>query len=322
MKVIITGTAGFIGWRTAELLLQNGYTVVGIDNLNNYYDVKLKEYRLSKLIPHKRFTFIKGDIEDLDLLKEIFERFKPRVVINLAARAGVRASIQNPFVYYTTNVMGNLNLLELSVKFNVNKFILASTSSLYAGQKMPFKENLPVNEPISPYAASKKSAEVTSYTYHYLYGLKVNILRFFTVYGPLGRPDMAPLRFLFWIYNEEPVIVFGSGKESRDFTYIDDIARGIVRTIEIPNEFEIINLGTGSNPVSIIEVINIYEKLLHKKARIVFKEKNKADMESTWADITKAQNILHWTPQVDIEQGLEKTVKWFLEEGRSIGFKI
>ncbi len=322
MRILLTGVAGFIGWKTAEFLLKDDYEVTGIDNINDYYDIRLKEYRLSKLKPFKNFRFIKGDIENHEFLKEVFEEAKPQVVINLAARAGVRASIENPHIYYTTNVMGNLNLLELSIKYNVEKFILASTSSLYAGQKMPFKEDLAVNTPISPYAASKKSAEVTSYTYYYLYGLNVIVLRFFTVYGPASRPDMAPLRFLKWMYDNKPVTIYGTGDQSRDFTYIDDIVRGIIMSIEKINGFEIINLGRGKKPVSIIELIHKYEALLGKKAHIVFKAPNKADMESTWADITKAKSLLGWEPEVYIDEGLKRTVEWYLKEGKDIGFEL
>ncbi len=322
MRILLTGVAGFIGWKTAEFLLKDDYEVTGIDNINDYYDIRLKEYRLSKLKPFKNFRFIKGDIENHELLKEVFEEAKPQVVINLAARAGVRASIENPHIYYTTNVMGNLNLLELSIQYNVEKFILASSSSLYAGQKMPFKEDLAVNTPISPCAASKKSAEVTSYTYYYLYGLNVIVLRFFTVYGPASRPDMAPLRFLKCMYDNKPVTIYGSGNQSRDFTYIDDIARGIIMSIEKINGFEIINLGRGKKPVSIIELIHKYEALLGKEAQIVFKAPNKADMESTWADITKAKTLLGWEPEVSIDEGLKRTVDWYLKEGKDIGFEL
>ena len=322
MKVLLTGACGFIGWKTGEFLLEGGHEVLGIDNINDYYDTKLKEYRLFKLKAYNMFRFIKGDIEDVAFLKKVFDEFRPDIVINLAARAGVRASIENPYVYYTTNVLGNLNLLELSVKYKVKRFILASTSSLYAGQKMPFTEDLPVNSPISPYAASKKSAEVTAYTYHYLYNLNVVVLRFFTVYGPASRPDMSLLRFLKWIYEARPVIIYGNGEQSRDFTYVDDIARGIILAMENIEGFEIINLGRGKEPISIKEIIKKYEHLLNKKAKIVFKEKNKADMESTQADITKAKKLLGWTPLISIDEGLKRTVEWYLKEGRHIGFKL
>jgi nucleoside-diphosphate-sugar epimerase len=217
--------------------------------------------------------------------------------------------MENPFVYYTTNVIGNLNLLELCREFGVNKFILASTSSLYAGQKMPFKENLPVNEPISPYAASKKAAEMTCYTYHHLYGIDVTILRYFTVYGPASRPDMSPLRFISWVYQEKPVIIYGDGTQSRDFTYVDDIARGTIMALK-PLGFDIINLGC-DKPYELIEFLGMIEKKLGKKVRIVNEPMHPADMKATWADINKAKNILKWQPMKNLEQGIEDSIQWF-----------
>ena len=197
--ILVTGAAGFIASKTADLLLQQGNKVIGIDNLNDYYDVKLKHYRLDKLKQHQKFSFYHIDIEQHNDLEKIFLQYKFDAVINLAARAGVRYSIQNPYVYVNTNEIGTLNLLELMRKNNVKKMVIASSSSLYAGQNMPFTENLPVNTPISPYAASKKAAEMMCYTYHYLYGLDITILRYFTVYGPAGRPDMSIFRFCKWI---------------------------------------------------------------------------------------------------------------------------
>ena len=193
---LLTGVAGFIGSKTAEMLLKDGHRVIGIDNLNDYYDVRLKRYRLKALKVHRRFTFCQVDIEDLTGLRKLFRLYKFDAILNLAARAGVRYSMSHPHVYFTTNVMGTLNLLELAKDFKVKKFVLASTSSLYAGQKMPFGENLPVNTPISPYAASKKGAEALCYSYHYLYGIDVSIVRYFTVYGPAGRPDMSVFIFM------------------------------------------------------------------------------------------------------------------------------
>jgi nucleoside-diphosphate-sugar epimerase len=190
-KILLTGAAGFIGSKVSEMLLEEGYQVVGVDNLNDYYDINLKLWRLDHLKQYTHFLFYKINIEKYEELKSIFQLSQFDAVINLAARAGVRYSLENPFIYLSTNAVGNLNLLELSKEYNINKFILASTSSLYAGWKIPFNEDLPVNTPISPYAASKKAAEAMAYTYHYLYGLDVTILRYFTVYGPAGRPDMA-----------------------------------------------------------------------------------------------------------------------------------
>jgi nucleoside-diphosphate-sugar epimerase len=229
-------------------------------------------------------------------------------VINLAARAGVRYSLENPFIYLSTNAGGTLNLLELCKEYNMPKFILASTSSLYAGQKMPFKEKLPVNTPISPYAASKKSAEAMAYTYHYLYGMDVTILRYFTVYGPAGRPDMSIFRFIKWIKEEVPLEIFGDGSQERDFTYVDDIARGTVKALK-PLGYEIINLGN-NNPDKLSTAIQLIEKYVGKEARFKYEEFHKADMKATCADIGKARKLLGWQPQVSLEEGIKKTVEW------------
>ncbi len=308
---LITGCAGFIGWKTAEKLLQKGYIVVGLDNMNDYYDTRLKEYRLSLLKRYENFTFYPVDIEDKESLKEVFKKHSFDCVINEAARAGVRYSIENPYVYFTTNTIGTLNLLELCKDFGINKFVLASTSSLYAGQKMPFREDLPVNTPISPYAASKKSAEVLCYTYHYLYGIDVSIVRYFTVYGPAGRPDMSIFRFIKWVLEGKPLEVFGDGSQSRDFTYIDDIAEGTILATK-PLGYEVINLGN-NKPHTLTEVISLIEKYTGKKAVLELKDFHKADMKATWADIQKAQSLLGWKPQVDLEEGIRKTVEWTLE---------
>ena len=291
--VLLTGAAGFIGWKTAEFLLKEGDKVIGIDNLNNYYDVRLKEYRKNYLEKFENFKFYPIDIENLQALEILFNDYKFDVVINLAARAGVRYSIVNPHVYMTTNVNGTLNLLELMKKYEVKKFVLASTSSLYAGQPMPFKEDLPVNTPISPYAASKKAAEVIAYTYHYLYGIDVSVVRYFTVYGPAGRPDMSIFRFVKWIDEGKPIILYGDGSQSRDFTYVDDIARGTILAMK-DVEYEIINLGGGKNPISLNKVIQTIESFLGKKAIIDYRPFHKADLKETWADITKAKNLLGW----------------------------
>jgi UDP-glucuronate 4-epimerase len=311
MKLLVTGCAGFIGWKVSEKLLNEGHEVVGVDNLNDYYDVKLKFYRLELLRKYKNFKFYKVDIENYQSLMEIFQENKFDAVINEAARAGVRYSLENPFIYITTNVYGTLNLLELCRKYNVPKFVLASTSSLYAGQPMPFKEDLPVNTPISPYAASKKSAEVIAYTYNYHYGIDVSVVRYFTVYGPAGRPDMSIFRFIKWIMEDRPIEVFGDGTQSRDFTYVDDIAEGTILALK-PVGYEIINLG-GNNPHELTEIINLIEKYTGKEAKLMNKEFHKADIKATWADITKAKEILAWEPKVGIEDGIKRTIEWFLE---------
>ncbi|MGB9766947.1 MAG: GDP-mannose 4,6-dehydratase [Sulfurihydrogenibium sp.] len=311
-KVLLTGAAGFIGWRTGKFLLEKGVEVVGIDNMNDYYDVRLKEYRKKDLEKYENFKFYKVDIENLGALEVIFSDHKFDCVLNLAARAGVRYSMLNPFVYMTTNANGTLNLLELMKKYQVKKMVLASTSSLYAGQPMPFKEDLPVNTPISPYAASKKAAEVMAYTYHYLYGIDVSVVRYFTVYGPAGRPDMSIFRFIKWIDEGKPIILYGDGSQARDFTYVDDIAEGtILATKELG--YEIINLGGGKNPISLKTVIETIEKHLGKKAKIDYRPFHKADLKETWADITKAEKLLGWKPKVSFEEGIKRTVEWYIE---------
>lgn len=310
--ILVTGTAGFIGAKVAEMLLDIGEPVIGIDNLNDYYDVAVKHYRLNRLKSKRGFLFLQCDIEDRGCLSEIFESYSIKAVINLAARAGVRYSLIQPHVYMTTNLLGTLNLLEEMKNRGVKKMVLASTSSLYAGHPLPFIEDAAVNLPISPYAASKKSAEVTAYCYHHLYGIDVTVLRYFTVYGPAGRPDMSPFRFIQWIYNGIPIELFGDGSQRRDFTYIDDIARGTVAALKEVG-FEIVNLGGGAEPVSLKEMIAELERLLGKEAIVNYKPSHSADMTETRADITKASKILGWRPEVTFQEGLENTVKWHVE---------
>jgi nucleoside-diphosphate-sugar epimerase len=307
-KILLTGAAGFIGSKVSEMLLEGGYNVIGVDNLNNYYDKKLKLWRLDSLKKNNNFKFYQVDIENYGDLKSIFQEYFPEAVINLAARAGVRYSLENPFIYLSTNAGGTLNLLELCKEYNISKFILASTSSLYAGQKMPFKEDLPVNTPISPYAASKKAAESMSYTYHFLYGLDVTIVRYFTVYGPAGRPDMSVFRFIKWIIEGTPLEVFGDGSQERDFTYVDDIARGTIKALK-PLGYEVVNLGN-NHPNKLSTAIELIEKYTGKRARFEYREFHKADMKATWADIGKAKKLLDWQPQVGLEEGIKKTVEW------------
>lgn len=307
-KILVTGSAGFIGSKVSEMLLKDNYQVVGIDNINDYYDINLKIWRLEKLKAYENFTFYRIDIENYNELKEIFNLHRFKAVINEAARAGVRYSLEDPFIYLSTNAGGNLNLLELCKESKVPKFILASTSSLYAGHKIPFKEDLSVNTPISPYAASKKAAETMAYTYHYLYGLDVSILRYFTVYGPAGRPDMSPFRFIKWIIQGIPLEIFGDGYQKRDFTYIDDIAKGTIKALKLVG-YEIINLGNGC-PYKLSESINFMEKYIGKKAKYRYKKLHKTDMNTTWANINKAMKLLNWKPKVNLEEGIRKTVEW------------
>jgi UDP-glucuronate 4-epimerase len=310
--ILVTGCAGFIAARTTEFLLDQGRAVVGIDNMNDYYDVRLKEHRLGKLEGRPGFSFVRMDIEDLEALRRLFVEHDFDYVLNLAARAGVRYSMENPHVYMTTNAHGTLNIMEAMRERGVKKMVLASTSSLYAGQPMPFTEKLPVNTPISPYAASKKAAEVMAYSYHFLHGLDISVVRYFTVYGPCGRPDMSIFRFIKWIDEGTPITLFGDGTQSRDFTYVDDIARG---TIAASKEvgYEVINLGGGRNPISMNYVIGKLEEYLGKTAVIDHQPFHKADLLETWADIEKAGRLLDWQPTITLDDGLRKCVDWYQE---------
>ncbi len=309
-RILVTGAAGFIASRTATQLLADGHSVVGIDNLNDSYDVRLKNARLETLRSSDRFMFHLLDVEDGAKVWELFERYRFDAVVHLAGRCGVRYSMENPLVYLKTNALGTLNVLEAMRQTSVSKLVFASTSSLYAGQPAPFVETLPVNTPISPYAASKKAAEAFTYTYHNLFGLDVTVLRYFTVYGPAGRPDMCPFRFIKWIDEGRPIQLFGDGTQSRDFTFVDDIVAGTVAGMK-PIGHEIINLGGGRRPWTLLELIGLIEKLLGKSARIERRPFHKTDMTETRANIGKAKALLGWQPTADLPEGIEKTVRWY-----------
>lgn len=310
--ILVTGVAGFVGQKTAQLLLRDGFNVVGIDNLNEYYDIRLKEYRLSQLTGKNGFKFINIDIEDIDKLNEIMIDYKFQGVINLAARAGVRYSLENPNIYVSTNIQGSLNILEISRKLAIEKFVLASTSSIYAGEEMPFSEKLSVNSPISPYAATKKAAELMAYSFHSVYGIDVSVVRYFTVYGPAGRPDMSIFRFIKWIDEGLNIQLYGDGTQARDFTYIDDIAEGTVKALK-KLDYEIINLGGGRDPVSLLKIIKMIEKRLNKKGNFEYESFPKTDIKETWADIKKAKKLIDWTPKITLEEGLDRTIDWYLK---------
>ncbi len=310
-NVLVTGCAGFIGWKVSHQLLEMNKNVIGVDNINNYYDPALKRWRLNTLKKYPGFIFYKADIGNYKKLRKVFEENRVDAVINLAARAGVRASVKDPWVYLDTNTKGTLNLLECSRDFKIRKFILASTSSLYSSLEMPFKETLSTDTPLAPYSATKKGAEAICYAYHYLYGLDISILRYFTVYGPAGRPDMSIFKFMKNMDAGKPIPLFGDGTQTRDFTYIDDIADGTIRALR-PAGYEIFNLGS-DHPVQLNYVIGLLEKYLGKKAKIKRFKLHPADVTATWAHIEKAKKMLGWKPKMPLEQGIENTVKWFLE---------
>jgi nucleoside-diphosphate-sugar epimerase len=309
---LITGAAGFIGARTAEMLIQDGHTVTGVDNLNDAYDPRMKEYRLRRLQALAGFTFHKLDVADKSILAR-YKNEKFEAVINLAARAGVRYSVDNPWVFVETNMIGTLNMLELCRQNGIKKFVVASTSSIY-GQDPPYPtpESASSSEPLQPYAASKKGAEAMCHAYHYLHGIDVSILRYFTVYGPAGRPDLAHLRFVQWISEGKPVRVNGDGTQSRGFTYIDDIARGTILALK-PLGFEIINIG-GHEVITINDLIAIMEEMIGKKAIVHRGLPNPADMFTNHADVTRAGQLLGWEPQFTMRMGVQKLVEWYNAE--------
>ena len=307
---LVTGAAGFIGSRVSEMLIEQGHTVSGVDNLNDAYDVRMKEYRLQKLQSLPGFTFQKLNISDCKAV-EILPAFD--AVINLAARAGVRASVENPWTFYETNLSGTLNLLELCRQKGIRKFILASTSSIYgANAPHPTPETADSEHPLQPYAASKKAAEVLCYAYHSLYDIDISVVRYFTVYGPAGRPDMSMFRFAKWIMEGSPVQLYGDGEQSRGFTYLDDIARGSIAALK-PLGYEVINLG-GHEVITMNNLIAMLENQTGKKAIIERHPPNLADMLTNQADVTKARQLLDWQPLVSLQEGLEQLVGWYLTE--------
>lgn len=309
---LVTGAAGFIGARTSELLIKDGHTVVGIDNMNDAYDPRMKEYRLRQLQSLPEFTFHQLDISN----KSIIDQFRDQKfdgVINLAARAGVRYSVEDPWIFVETNVLGTLNMLEICRQTGTKKFVVASTSSIY-GEDPPYPtpESASSSEPLQPYAASKKGAEAMCHAYRHLYGIDVSVVRYFTVYGPAGRPDLALFRFVQWIMEGLPVRVNGDGEQSRGFTYIDDIARGTILALK-PVGFEIINLG-GHEVITINNLIKLLEEVVGKKANVQYGPPNPADMFTNWADVSKAGELLGWEPQYDMRAGVEKLVAWYNAE--------
>lgn len=310
---LLTGAAGFIASKVAELLLSEGHTVVGVDNMNGAYDVRLKQWRLARLEGRSGFEFHRLDILNRRNLRDLFgiqQKKRFDAVINLAARAGVPQSVINPWIYLETNSTGALNLLELCREFDIKKFVIASSSSLYGKDNpVPFREDADTDHPLSPYAASKKAAESLCFTYHHLYEIDVTVFRYFTVYGPAGRPDMSLFRFVQWISEGRPVTVFGDGRQSRDFTYVEDIARGTIAGLR-PMGFEVINLGS-DKPVVLMDAIRLIEEMIGRKALLEFKPLHPSDVPATWADIKKAEQLLNWRPQVTFHEGVNSLLKWY-----------
>lgn len=309
---LVTGAAGFIGARTAEMLIKDGHAVVGIDNMNDAYDPRMKEYRLARLQAMPGFTFHQLDISKKSVI-DPFKNEKFDGVINLAARAGVRYSVEDPWVFVESNVLGTLNMLEICRQTGTKKFVVASTSSIYGAEPpYPTPESASSSEPLQPYAASKKGAEAMCHAYHHLYDIDISVVRYFTVYGPAGRPDLALFRFVQWISEGLPVRVNGDGEQSRGFTYIDDIARGTILALK-PVGYEVINLG-GHEVITINDLIRLIEEVIGKKANVQYGPPNPADMFTNWADVTKAGELLGWEPQYNMRAGVEKLVEWYNAE--------
>jgi len=314
--VLVTGGAGFIGSHVALALLERGDNVVIIDEMNDYYDVTVKEQNLHLLRQQygsDRLSIFKGDICDAALMTEIFETKRPEWVCHMAARAGVRPSIEDPYVYLHSNIEGTTRLMELSAKFGVKNFVFASSSSVYGGSKSTlFSEEEVVDHPVSPYAASKKACELLAYTYHHLYQLNVTGLRFFTVYGPRGRPDMAPFKFIDRVSRGQELQQFGDGSSSRDYTYVDDIVNGIVRAVDRPYPYQIFNLGKGSG-TSLKDFIGLVEKHVGRKAMVKILPDQPGDVPYTCADVAKARYLLGYQSSISFEEGIRRTVAWYKE---------
>lgn len=308
---LVTGAAGFIGSHTSHVLLEQGHTVIGIDNVNDAYDPRMKEYRLKKLQALPGFTFHRRDISEKSCI-ELFKDEKLDGIIHLAARAGVRYSVENPWVFLESNVTGTLNMLEVCRQYGCKKIVMASTSSIYGeNPQYPTPETASSSEPMQPYAASKKGAEALVHSYHHLFGIDATVVRYFTVYGPAGRPDLAIFRFVKWIMEGEPIRINGDGNQSRGFTYVDDIARGTIAALK-PLGYEVINLG-GHEVISINELVTLVEDLTGKKANVQYGPPNLADMFMNQADVTKAREVLGWNPQVNLREGIGNLIEWYKE---------
>jgi len=315
-KILITGAAGFIGSHLCERLLSNGTSVVGLDNFDAFYSKEIKKSNLAASLANDNFSFIEGDIRDDDCVENIFKKENIDAIIHLAAKAGVRPSIENPVEYQDVNINGTMVMLEAARKFDIKKFIFASSSSVYGNnKKVPFAESDNVDFPISPYAATKKAGELICHTYSHLYGIDMTCLRFFTVYGPRQRPDLAIHKFAKLIEAGKPIPVFGDGSMKRDFTYIDDIIDGVVSAVDKCQGYEIYNLGE-SRPVRLDKLIKEIENALGKKAVINRLPMQPGDVFQTYADVTKAGQKLAYKPKTEITDGLMWFVKWFRETGK------
>jgi len=318
METLVTGGAGFIGSHTVEALLARGDRVIALDNFNDFYDPERKRRNVAPFLSNPNFRLVTGDVRDRAMLEHLFTTEPIRRIIHIAAMANPRFSVQNPALYEEVNVKGTLNLVELSVRQGVQHFVFASSSSIYGKDApAPYREDARTDRPLSPYAATKKMSEVLLYTFHYLYGLPVTVLRFFTVYGPRGRPDMAVYLFTNWIAQDKPVRLYGDGSQSRDYTYVTDTVSGIVAALDRPSGYQTFNLGN-SNPQTNSHLIEVIERELGKKAMIEKMDYPSADPQQTCADISRARQALGYNPQVPLEEGVRRFVEWYKREAEVV----
>ncbi len=314
MNIIVTGGAGFIGSYLCEKLINLGFKIICIDNFDDFYSPEIKEDNIRGVINNNNFKLYRLDICNLDQLEKIFLKNDIGMVIHLAAKAGVRPSIKSPLLYQKVNVLGTMNLLECCKKYNIPKFIFASSSSVYGeSKKIPFSEDDNVDHPVSPYAATKKAGELICYTYHSLYKISIFCFRFFTVYGPRQRPEMAIHKFTRQILNGEQIEIYGNGSSSRDYTYIDDVISGVVNSLDRIKGFEIINLGN-SNTIKLIDLVRLIETVTGEKANLKFINRQPGDVFMTYADIRKARKMLKYFPETNINEGLTKFIRWYKEK--------
>lgn len=318
-KVLVTGVAGFIGSHLADALLARGDAVVGLDEFNDYYSPTIKRANIAGALTNPRFTLVEADICDEPALRRVFEEHKPDVVVHLAARAGVRPSLQDPNLYHRVNVIGGQHILDACKDFRPSHLVFASSSSVYGGSKdVPFRETDPVMRPVSPYAATKRMNELQAHVYSHIYGVHVSMLRFFTVYGPRQRPDMAIHKFTKAILAGKPLPFFGDGGTQRDYTYIDDIIDGVVRCVDRPFRYEIFNLGE-SHTTSLSELVTLVEKHTGAKALLDRQPMQPGDVEITYADVSHARELLDYNPRFTMDEGIARFVDWFRSEGLKQG---
>lgn len=311
MKILLTGGAGFIGSHLTKELLDLGYAVICLDNLDDYYDPQLKRQNIRQFSADPNYLFIEGDIRDRTLLDALFRLYGCDTVVHLAARAGVRPSVQNPALYFDVNLNGTMSILDSMRQAGVNRLVMASSSSVYGdAERVPFKESDASDRPLSPYAASKRSAELLAHTYHHLYGFAISCLRFFTVYGPGQRPEMAISQFTERVLSGMPITLFGDGTTARDYTYIDDITSGIIKAIDHLDGFSVLNIG-GSDPISLRDLVSLIERATGETALIDWQPMQPGDVERTYADVSLARKQIGYKPTVRIDEGIQKFVDWY-----------